>query len=161
MTAAFRRITSILKKVGVHEKLFKYIDEKHESSKAKCSWEEMFSVSERAKLNIARAFISNPEVLVIHTPTASLDGTESFMIIKLLSEFVRSKGLELDDAKYSSRRPRTCIVTTVRPKTVQVADLVYKIEPCEIREIPMEAAMSCSGISSLASEIYPTNVTTL
>jgi energy-coupling factor transporter ATP-binding protein EcfA2 len=66
------------------------------------------SRSDRKLIHLARAFIYNPEVLVVHTPGMYFDFEQRITVVELLNEFVRCRGIEMDDATRAMRRKRTC-----------------------------------------------------
>jgi ABC-type cobalamin/Fe3+-siderophores transport system ATPase subunit len=70
------------------------------------------SRSDRKLIHLARAFIYNPEVLVVHTPGIYFDKGAKVKIISTLRDFVQSRGVEMDPATLPIRRPRTCIFST-------------------------------------------------
>jgi ABC-type multidrug transport system fused ATPase/permease subunit len=70
------------------------------------------SRTDKKLIHLARAFIYNPEVIVIHTPGMYFDKENKARVIQLLKEFVRQRGVEMDPATRLRRRPRTCIFST-------------------------------------------------
>ena len=70
------------------------------------------SRSDRKLIHLARAFICNPEVLVVHTPGIDLDEGTKLKVISTLRTFVECRGVEMDPATLGVRRPRTCVFST-------------------------------------------------
>merc|ERR1712113_570615 len=98
-------------------------------------WSSRLTHSDVARLALARALVMNPEVLVVHIPTANFNDTEASAIIDLLREHVDRKGLELDESERRFRRPRTVFMTSSRIIGVQKADAVYKVFNQSVRQI--------------------------
>jgi ABC-type multidrug transport system fused ATPase/permease subunit len=88
-------------------------------------WPSKFSASELSLLNLTRAFITNPEVLCIHRPTNIMDEPTSLRVMRLFRVFVEEKGLEMDSRKWHLRRPRTCVITSNKAISAQIADRTY------------------------------------
>ena len=84
----------------------------------------VLSRSDRALLHIVRAFIANPEVLVIHNPTQLLDGSQRQVCLKALRAFVDERGLEMPVETRAKRRPRTVIYSTSNIDGVKIADQI-------------------------------------
>merc|ERR1711920_266542 len=71
-------------------------------------WMETLSRSELAKVHLARAFITNPEVMVLRQPTAHFSLEEDkAVILGMLSEHVSLRGLSLPANDFRTRRTRT------------------------------------------------------
>jgi len=95
-------------------------------------WKERLSNSEQALLNLARALVANPEVLVLHKPTSNMDDRLAHNTLQILREFVDNRGVEEDVATFKQRRPRTCVLTASRSEGVHVPDLCSSI-PSSVR----------------------------
>eukprot|EP00931_Biecheleriopsis_adriatica_P058829 TRINITY_DN35100_c0_g1_i1.p1 TRINITY_DN35100_c0_g1~~TRINITY_DN35100_c0_g1_i1.p1 ORF type:complete len:884 (+),score=135.69 TRINITY_DN35100_c0_g1_i1:43-2694(+) len=88
-------------------KLLKPEDMNADSVSVAHSWESRASYSERKRLHLIRAFICNPEVLVLHRPVDDMDDELAATVLDMLKEFVDERGLEMDPATKHRRRPRT------------------------------------------------------
>merc|ERR1719247_299683 len=98
-------------------------------------WVRSFSSTDIAKINLARVFIANPEVLIIHRPTLQFEEKTAEDILDLLHEFVQKRGLELPDDELDRRRPRTCILSTPNPReAVKRADMVLEVANGRVSE---------------------------
>ncbi len=96
------------------------------------------SVGERQRLQLARAFVSRPRILLLDEATANLDyATES----------------EIKDALAEMRRGRTTLVIAHRYSMVKDADHVIVLDAGEIveRGTPAELLDSGGWFSKLAS----------
>ena len=70
-------------------------------------WTEFFSRSQISILGFARAVITNPEMMVVHMPTSSIDEITSEKMLFMLSDFTLRKGVLQNDELKSMRRPGT------------------------------------------------------
>merc|ERR1711924_353041 len=76
---------------------------------------------------IARALISNPEVLCIHKPTLAFDEKTSATVVHLLRQFVDDRGVEIS-SRVQHRKCHTCIMTSTRSLSTELADDVYLVK---------------------------------
>jgi len=90
-------------------------------------WREKLSLTQCHLLVLARALISNPEILCLHKPTLVYDDKMSEHVLSVLRRFCKERGIEQDPGKIHLRRPRTCIITTARQMGVQMSDLVFSV----------------------------------
>jgi ABC-type multidrug transport system ATPase subunit len=98
----------------------------------------VLSRSDRALLHIVRAFIYNPEVLVIHNPTLLLDRQLSQVCLDALRAFVDERGLEMPVETRRKRRPRTVIFSTSNVDGVKVADKILFCHEQKVRFVSFE-----------------------
>merc|ERR1712217_769411 len=82
----------------------------------------------RLRIQLARALIASPEVLVIHTPVDILPEDKALSVMGLLREFVYWRGVEVPKEDLGQRRARTCIITSTRPKILAEVDQVFCVE---------------------------------
>jgi len=115
------RVQKIMLKLGITQHLMGYFaaDDEH-------PWGKVLSQSECQILNLTRAFVFNPEVMCVDKPTALFNDIQAAKVLHLLKEFVVQKGLE-QDASPAKRRPRTCIMTTDRARSLDIADKILEI----------------------------------
>jgi len=129
------RVIKICQMLGVAKAFFKYLDPTDVLYTTRADWDEVLSQTLRSQLSLARAFIANPEILLVHKPTLVLNDENVEKVFACLKDFVNNRGLQMDDATKVFRRPRTCVITTARPKGLLVADKVFKIEPTGVKEV--------------------------
>lgn len=86
--------------LGSHE------EEEPEELPEEAPWYEKMSRSEAKRLHLARAFIANPEVMVLHNPLGDLDENLAQDVAQMLRDFVDHRGLELDDKAFPWHRRR-------------------------------------------------------
>jgi len=124
-------------------------------------WSEVLSSSQAFLLNLARAFVADPEVLCVNLPHVSLEPRVADEVWSVLQEFVKERGLlhgwyqteNLPASAVSRRRPRTCILTTLSGFSgedggshspshswVGRADVVYDITDGVIRRVDLSDA---------------------
>lgn len=96
---------------------------------AEMSWEKTLTQSEKVKLHIARALVSNPEVMIIDRTIQGLNTKVATGLLNILRRHMSEKGLCLPKEDYVHRRPRTVIFSTeVRDHAAQ-ADTVLELDP--------------------------------
>jgi len=140
---SIERVTAVCKMLLVSEKVLKYLDPTDtDMFNVKADWGDILSQTQRTLVSLARAFIANPEILVIHKPTVVLDDATTENTFKCLRTFVTEKGLLMDRRTVASRRPRTCIITTARPKGVKAADHVFRVTSTGVFETSHEEMMN-------------------
>jgi len=91
------------------------------------SWMDKLSSSEQKCFQLARAFIFDPEVLIIHKPVDAFDGDLKERVLRLMREFVDKRGLELDDATIHMRRPRTLIFSGGASSLTPISDILWRV----------------------------------
>merc|ERR1712032_220349 len=90
-------------------------------------WAARFSHTDFARLNLARALVMNPEVLVMHKPVVTFNDVEARKIVGLLRTHVDERGLHMPEVDRGLRRPRTVFLTTSQMAAVRRADAVYSV----------------------------------
>jgi len=91
------------------------------------SWMSTLSYTDLARVNLARAFIMNPECLILHKPSLAFDDSEAPLMVQLLRQHVDEKGLCLPERARGKRRRRTVFFTTASMDAVDLADVIYKV----------------------------------
>jgi len=112
----------------------------------KAEWGEILSTTERSLLSLARAFIANPEILVVHKPTVFFDDATARNMFRCLNDFIIQRGLCMDPATVDHRRPRTCIITTARPQGVEVADVIFRVTPTITNHIKRKSDITAAEL---------------
>merc|ERR1719456_593310 len=129
------RVVGICRLLRVSESIIAYLDRDDKGKFAvKVDWGDVLNNTQRILLNLARAFVANPEVLVVHKPTSVFDDATAENTYKCLRQFVIQKGLCMDPKMISFRRPRACVVTTTRLRGVFAADRVFKVMQAGVEE---------------------------
>jgi len=117
------RVVAICRRLDIPEQVLKRIEGNEIED-----WSNFFSHTQRVLLHIARALISNPEVLCIHKPTMAFGIEISKHVLAVLKEFVYNRGVELDPATAHFRRPRTAIFTAASLSAMSHADHVFLVD---------------------------------
>eukprot|EP00928_Gymnodinium_smaydae_P030089 TRINITY_DN22463_c0_g1_i1.p1 TRINITY_DN22463_c0_g1~~TRINITY_DN22463_c0_g1_i1.p1 ORF type:complete len:542 (+),score=53.49 TRINITY_DN22463_c0_g1_i1:56-1627(+) len=73
-------------------------------------WANKLSFTDLAFINLVRAFVSNPNVLVMSRPTVHFNKSSARLVLQSLKEFVEKKGLAMG-RRADNARPRTCFFT--------------------------------------------------
>mmetsp|Transcript_7886 Transcript_7886/g.18435 ORF Transcript_7886/g.18435 Transcript_7886/m.18435 type:complete len:893 (-) Transcript_7886:11-2689(-) len=140
------RIIQICQKLGLSEKLVKVLQDTREAYikdaeaddfVSKSQWIGSLSHTDKVLIHVARAFIFNPEVLVMNRPGIALPDVANQRIMNLLKEFVRERGVGLPEDERFGRRPRTAFVCFSTRRVVQ-ADIVWKVEDGQIVDLDKE-----------------------
>jgi len=132
------RVRSICKRLGLDPGLLTGIDDAVvpaqylttaavTASYSGTEWLESLSSTQRSLFALVRSLVANPELMCIHKPTMAYDEKTSLLVLNILKDFVRSKGVEQDSSKRHLRRPRTCIMTSSKLLHVAYADKVYRV----------------------------------
>jgi ABC-type multidrug transport system fused ATPase/permease subunit len=136
---SIERVVGICRLLGVSEHAVHYLDKENKSkSDVRADWGDVLNATERVLLNLARAFIANPEIVVVHKPTALLDDLTAAGTLNCMREFVSQKGLLMDPKTVDLRRPRTCIMTTARVEGMHAAHRIFRIKRNGVEEVSHE-----------------------
>jgi len=117
------RVCGIVKRMGFKKHTMKFFKEdlmNLDSEECKRSfkgtggqleWVKHLSNVELRRVHLARAFIFNPEVLVLERPIEGFERGETIAFLNMLREFVDNRGLEMEEELMHYRRPRTIFFT--------------------------------------------------
>jgi len=83
--------------------------------------------SDKVLVHLARAFVANPEVLVLHKPFEHFNPGQRKIVQAAFRQFVDNRGIAMDPETYSRRRPRTMIFTTSNEQDLGIADVVLEV----------------------------------
>jgi len=100
------------------------------------SWQQEIAATDQVLINIARAMVFNPEILVMHKPTALLSEALARRIFACLKEHQLNRGLELQAETTYARRPRTVFISTVRMVGVDTVDTVWMVGDGAVQVVP-------------------------
>jgi len=130
------RVIGICRKLKVSEAVIGYLDKATPGKyEVKADWGDVLNTTTRVLLNLARALIANPEILVVQKPTSVFDDAISENTLMCLREFVEKKGLLMDPKTMAFRRPRTCVMTTTRPMGMSKAHRIFKVNHTGVEEL--------------------------
>jgi len=95
------------------------------------SWTIRLSHNERKMINLARALLFNPEILVLQKPLDDCDTDDVEIILSVLREFVDNRGIA-EDVPFRARRPRTVFfsggINAHSTFPIEMADVVWHLE---------------------------------
>lgn len=91
-------------------------------------WHSEMSYSELCKLHLARAFVMNPEVIVLERPLLNFHPEEAAPVIEMFKEHVENRGINLPADQKKHRRPRTVIFATETASQEKCADITCYIK---------------------------------
>jgi ABC-type multidrug transport system fused ATPase/permease subunit len=136
--AQWQRALRICERLAFSHRLMDYV----QSDQSTVDWmlnnAAVLSQSDRALLHFTRAFIYNPEVLVIHSPTLQLDGQLQKPLLESLRAFVDERGLEMPPESRHKRRPRTVIFSTNSLHGLNYADQFMLCQDQTLRYVTRE-----------------------
>lgn len=95
---------------------------------AEMAWEQSLTQSEKVKLHIARALVSNPEVMIVERTLQGLNYEHATGLLNVLRRHVNEKGLCLPTEDHVHRRPRTVIFSTELADHAAQADSVLELD---------------------------------
>jgi ABC-type multidrug transport system fused ATPase/permease subunit len=86
--------------------------------------------TEKAKIHLARAFIMNPEVMVLNRPCCHCDSqtVETSNTLRLMREMIDTRGVGMSPATIHRRRPRTAFFTPETDSQAEIADIVWEYD---------------------------------
>jgi len=122
------RIREICKLVGFRNSMMTLLEEeppKDEDGRNNSEWVRRFSSTDHARLNLARAFVHNPECLVMHMPVITFSDEEAKEMMGKIRSHVRERGLALPERDRKYRRPRTVFVSASAMGRCGNADIIY------------------------------------
>lgn len=84
--------------------------------------------TEIAKLQLARALIMNPEVLILQGPLSHFYDKTAVEVWKALQEHVRNRGFQLPSADARLRRPRTMLFSPTSVDQLRDVDYIWEVD---------------------------------
>lgn len=102
-----KRVDALLEGVGMREQRNKYPDQ--------------ISGGQKQRVAVARALVTNPELVLADEPTANLDSKTAYTVIELMK-------------KMRDERRTTFIFSTHDPKIVGEAEIIYTLADGELTE---------------------------
>jgi len=90
-------------------------------------WTACLSDTDHARLTLARVFIMNPEMVVIHKPVSMFNEHEAEKMLENVRAHVVHRGLDLPEMGRKFRRPRTVFFTSSTLAGVMTADKVFRV----------------------------------
>lgn len=104
-------------------------EEEEEEEEPSGMWQEKLTSLDRAIVHLARAFLMNPEILVLQRPLSNFATDRARIVLdNVFKGFVHKKGVCLPEAGQADRRPRTLFFVCESQEQAQVADVVWALE---------------------------------
>jgi len=119
-------------------------------------WRQAASYTESVKIHLARAFIMNPEVLVLQRPLYHFARDARPMVWKLIKEYVSNKGVSMPPVSKPLRRPRTVIFTPDNLDDAKEADLILHIADKQVTQFSPSELQGHESIAQLRSDMENT-----
>lgn len=85
-------------------------------------WFDKLNYTEKVKIHIARAFIMNPEIMVMHRPLYHFDEGSGKKMLELINAHHKNRGMCMPLTTMGRRRPRTVFITTDETQDWQEAN---------------------------------------
>lgn len=75
-------------------------------------WHAEMNHTELAKIHLARAFIINPEIMILHKPLLHFSPESRRKVASIIGEQVKNRGICVPESSRARRRPRTVFMST-------------------------------------------------
>lgn len=92
------------------------------------AWFHRLNHTEKVKIHLARAFIMNPEIMLLHRPLLHFGEDTSKFVLTLLKEHLESRGLGHSMAGRDMRRPRTVFYSTDFDWQANSANVIWHVD---------------------------------
>eukprot|EP00929_Paragymnodinium_shiwhaense_P001615 TRINITY_DN101852_c0_g1_i1.p1 TRINITY_DN101852_c0_g1~~TRINITY_DN101852_c0_g1_i1.p1 ORF type:complete len:948 (+),score=177.87 TRINITY_DN101852_c0_g1_i1:75-2918(+) len=97
------------------------------AARAVPAWQKELTLTEKAAIHLARAFVMNPEILILSRPFSNFSGEYAAQIADLIKRHRSHRGLGLPLESQGRRRPRTVFLTVEGPSQMSLADVIWHI----------------------------------
>jgi len=124
-------------------------------------WHDAMTYTEGVKIHLARALITNPEVLVLQRPLHHFELRDAKEVMKVLREHCDQRGLAMDESSRLRRRPRTIFYSPDAKQQVQdFADKIWQVAGHESRVQSKRLSLEDRRSSAAwgASSVYETTI---
>merc|ERR1711971_473955 len=92
------------------------------------NWSSILTYTEKVKVHLARAFVMNPELLVLQRPLHHFRDAAKQEIFTLIRQHVSNRGLSYPPGTVHNRRPRTCFMSTESRAQAMATDVYWEID---------------------------------
>jgi len=125
--AAIVRVREILTRLGLSDDVLSRL----QVDGSPAPWTDIFSSQKCQLLNLARALVADPEVIVAHTPLRGFAKSTRQKVLTVLREFVECRGFLGDPENFSLRHPRTCVFSLIpeSEREIMMLDRTLVLEP--------------------------------
>jgi len=121
-------------------------------------WHSRITYTERVRIHLARAFIMNPEVLILQRPLYHFNKRHAGEITDIFKSFVELRGIGFgeNDPERKQRRPRTLFFTLEDADQASRADLIFHLEFISNNKLPAKVSVRHpKHIESLNDDFVP------
>jgi ABC-type multidrug transport system fused ATPase/permease subunit len=98
------------------------------------AWFEKLNYTDKVKIHLARAFIMNPEVMIMHRPLYHFSDSVAEKVLQLMKQHHKNRGMCMPLTTLGRRRPRTLFYTTDADWQDNEADLIWKFDNYKLTE---------------------------
>mmetsp|Transcript_106131 Transcript_106131/g.274504 ORF Transcript_106131/g.274504 Transcript_106131/m.274504 type:complete len:290 (+) Transcript_106131:3-872(+) len=114
----------------------------------KAGWLSSLTHGEKAKVNLARALIMNPEVLLLQRPLCHFDNEQFNEVLNILVQHVDQRGYKMPRETSIYRRPRTLFFNPIFKSELEIANTYWYINSAE-RNVDVVPKSDLASISLL------------
>eukprot|EP00930_Biecheleria_cincta_P006081 TRINITY_DN107061_c0_g1_i1.p1 TRINITY_DN107061_c0_g1~~TRINITY_DN107061_c0_g1_i1.p1 ORF type:complete len:148 (+),score=13.44 TRINITY_DN107061_c0_g1_i1:391-834(+) len=131
----------ICKRIGIRQPLLDILEEGKQAFLAGGCQESnvslvRLSLTDRVLINLARALIYDPNIIVLNRPMVELSQECVKRVGAILREFVDERGFEIPPkGSACTRRPRTVFASYLRPEDTDLVDVEWRVEGGKVYEV--------------------------
>lgn len=92
-------------------------------------WEKTLTHSQKVKLQMARALIANPSVMILQRSLEGLNDEAAMNLLDALQQHVIERGLFLPEDRRSHRAPSNVFFSTETPAQAAKANVILQVDP--------------------------------
>merc|ERR1712050_73533 len=111
-------------------------------------------MGELSLVHLARAFIMNPEVMVLQRPLRNYNEARSRRVLEVMKFHVRERGLALPENQRPHRRPRTMFFSAENSFQAAAADIIWHVTPIGVSHTP--AMVVQKSMAELDPQVFST-----
>mmetsp|Transcript_57538 Transcript_57538/g.134777 ORF Transcript_57538/g.134777 Transcript_57538/m.134777 type:complete len:975 (-) Transcript_57538:79-3003(-) len=123
--------------------------------------ENSLPFTDKCLLHLARAFVMNPEVLILHKPLEHFDNIFARRVVEILREFVDSRGLEKPRNTLHLRSPRTCIFSVGHLDNLEDVDMLLQVSNKQVESVDLVSLCQLKKEVGQIFHVLDTNVDNL
>jgi len=150
--ASYERVKGICERLQFADKLMRRLDQDWQNLNKEDdnSWVDSLTSTDKMQIHLARAFISNPHVLVLHKPLMRFyNHLMQEAVMQCLKDFVSFRGLALAANQahdVALRRARTVIMTAFHAIEVEHADDLLLLANSDLQPVSAEEMLTGKGL---------------
>ena len=114
--------------------------------------------SDRQLISIGRALIMNPEMLIVHKPTALLDEKGTEKVLEAFQEYCSNRGFLMDpDEALIKRRKRTIVYTAKNESAAAMAQSIFEANDGKLYPLKSLAGLSNEEKKAALADTFKIN----